>query len=205
MYRLLLTCLTLSMASFVLAQSESNIEIEVQEEDGIRSIKIIKQINGQEKIIEWKGAGELPEAILEEMDEIEIHFSDEDGQGIEVIRSESSTQSGFLGVMLKKEVTITNDNGIESRIESISNILDDVVVDSPAEKAGLQAGDKIVKIGNTSVENHTDLLDALTEYEAGENVSISYERDGVLKETEAILAEAKGKMKRKKIRKEIRE
>ena len=49
---------------------------------------------------------------------------------------------------------------------------------SPAEQAGLQAGDEIVAVGNQQVRNHADLLNALSRYEPGDQVDILVQQDG---------------------------
>jgi aminopeptidase YwaD len=56
--------------------------------------------------------------------------------------------------------------------------LDGVRPGSPAEKAGLRAGDFIVKLGKTPVKNVYDYTYALGEMRAGEEVEVAIRRDG---------------------------
>jgi hypothetical protein len=49
---------------------------------------------------------------------------------------------------------------------------------SPAEKAGLQSGDVIVRFGKTEVQNIYDYMYALGEYKAGDKVPVTVLRDG---------------------------
>jgi len=55
-------------------------------------------------------------------------------------------------------------------------LLDGVRDDSPAAKAGLKAGDKIVKIGNREVKNVYDYTHALGEMKAGQEYEIEVKR-----------------------------
>jgi aminopeptidase YwaD len=59
--------------------------------------------------------------------------------------------------------------------------------DSPAEKAGLQAGDTIVALTGVTVRTLDDLVFALRSKRAGERVEVIYRRDGQTLQTEAIL------------------
>ncbi|MED4729302.1 trypsin-like peptidase domain-containing protein [Aneurinibacillus migulanus] len=52
---------------------------------------------------------------------------------------------------------------------------------SPAQKAGLQMYDVIVKLDNQEIENSAQLRKYLFEKRAGDNIEISYYRDGKLK------------------------
>lgn len=61
---------------------------------------------------------------------------------------------------------------------------------SGAEKAGLQKGDVILKIGGKSVSNAAYLKYELYQYNAGENVEITYMRDNKMKTTTITLGKA---------------
>ena len=69
-------------------------------------------------------------------------------------------------------------------------LLDGVRDDSPAAKAGLKAGDRIVKIGNTDVKNVYDYTQALGEMKAGQEYVIEVVR-GSEKLTLKITPEAR--------------
>jgi S1-C subfamily serine protease len=56
--------------------------------------------------------------------------------------------------------------------------LDGVRAGSPAEKAGLRAGDVIIKIGNLPIKNVYDYTYALGELRAGEEIEVVIRRDG---------------------------
>ncbi len=51
-----------------------------------------------------------------------------------------------------------------------------VEANSPAEKAGLKAGDIIVEVGDTIIASHSDLISALSEMKAGDTVQLKYFR-----------------------------
>jgi hypothetical protein len=59
---------------------------------------------------------------------------------------------------------------------------------SPAEKAGLRAGDVLVKIGDTAIGSMKDFSDALKRYDAGTRIVVTFLRDGIATTAEAVLA-----------------
>jgi membrane-associated protease RseP (regulator of RpoE activity) len=64
----------------------------------------------------------------------------------------------------------------------------EVIDDTPAEKAGIKAGDVITAVGNTSVDDANDLMKALADEEG--NVSLSIVRKGTRRTIEADLGDA---------------
>jgi aminopeptidase N len=58
---------------------------------------------------------------------------------------------------------------------------------SPAEKAGLQAGDVIVKLGDKAIGSMRDFSEALKAFAPGAKVTVTYQRDGQTKSAEATL------------------
>lgn len=67
----------------------------------------------------------------------------------------------------------------------------EVTKESAAEKAGLQKGDIITKVGDTKIENPSDLSEAIGSKKAKDEVKITYKRDGKEKSTKATLQERK--------------
>jgi len=57
-------------------------------------------------------------------------------------------------------------------------LISEVVSDSPAEKAGLKAGDVIVKIGGEEIEDEDDVGEAVREHDPGDAVDFVIQRDG---------------------------
>jgi membrane-associated protease RseP (regulator of RpoE activity) len=57
-------------------------------------------------------------------------------------------------------------------------LINEVMEDSPAEKAGLRAGDVIVRMDGNEVEDVDDIRDAIEDKEEGETIAVSVLRDG---------------------------
>ncbi len=58
---------------------------------------------------------------------------------------------------------------------------------SPAEKAGLQEGDVVVKLGETPIGSMRDFSEALKALAPGEKVTVTYQREGQTRTVEATL------------------
>ena len=85
--------------------------------------------------------------------------------------------SAFLGVVSEK-----NEKGVT--ITSVEK-------ESAAEKAGLKKEDIITKVGDTKIENSTDLYDAIGKYKPEDKATITYLRDGKEATTTATLSKNK--------------
>ncbi|MEO5763572.1 MAG: PDZ domain-containing protein [Vicinamibacteria bacterium] len=57
-------------------------------------------------------------------------------------------------------------------------LVNSVVEGSAADKAGLKAGDVLIKVGSTSVEDASDLRDAVNDLEGGHATALTVIRDG---------------------------
>jgi putative serine protease PepD len=62
---------------------------------------------------------------------------------------------------------------------------------SPAEKAGLAAGDVLLRVGARKVANLHDLVDALRAGRPGDVVEVEYQRQGVATVKKVTLEERK--------------
>ena len=67
-----------------------------------------------------------------------------------------------------------------------------VVSGSPAERAGLEAGDRIVAIDGKAIATQRDLGDVLHGLEAGKQVTVEVRRDGDRKRRDVTLGERRG-------------
>ncbi|WBB98114.1 trypsin-like peptidase domain-containing protein [Solwaraspora sp. WMMA2059] len=61
---------------------------------------------------------------------------------------------------------------------------------SPADQAGLAQGDVVVRIGDTPVNDSDDLVAAVQSGQVGEQIEITYERDGEARTASATLVDA---------------
>lgn len=84
----------------------------------------------------------------------------------------------FLGV-----VTEDHDKGA---------LVEEVQKETPAEKAGLQKGDIITKVGDKKIDSPSDLSEAVHAKKPNDEVDITYLRDGKEKKTKVKLSESKG-------------
>ena len=60
----------------------------------------------------------------------------------------------------------------------IDCVIDDVKAGGPADKAGLQRGDRVLALEQQTVRVFHDLVDALKQYNIGDTVTITVERLG---------------------------
>ena len=68
--------------------------------------------------------------------------------------------------------------GVTSKSDDGGATIETVTKNSPAEKAGLQKGDVITKIGSTHIDNADDLMEAVGKYKPADKVNITYKRNG---------------------------
>ncbi|HEX5059639.1 MAG TPA: PDZ domain-containing protein [Kofleriaceae bacterium] len=85
-------------------------------------------------------------------------------------------QKGRLGLSvlqispeLRVKLGASRDNGV---------LVDRVVADTPASKAGVQVGDVIAEVDGDAVQSAADILDAMSERKKGEHITIALVRDG---------------------------
>ena len=83
-----------------------------------------------------------------------------------------------LTPQLKSEYNLSVDHGV---------LIVGVFSGDPADKAGLQAGDVIIKFGGEEINNREELVTAIRTYEPGDTVEIVFMRGEEEKTTEATL------------------
>jgi membrane-associated protease RseP (regulator of RpoE activity) len=92
----------------------------------------------------------------------------------------------FLGVELQN---LTDQLAEYFKVKDGKGVLvASVVKDSPAEKAGIKAGDIIVKLNDKQIEKHAGLIDQLEDLKVGDEVSVTVVREGTEKSLKATLA-----------------
>ncbi len=95
---------------------------------------------------------------------------------------------GFLGVGLQGLTDQTREIAGTDKGALIANLTDD----SPAAKAGLQAGDVITRIGDTEIEGPGQLADLIRGRKPGDRIHVVYFRMGKRHEAEVTLGERPG-------------
>lgn len=64
------------------------------------------------------------------------------------------------------------------------DIVANVTIGSSAYEAGLEKGDKLLKIGDTTLSNDSNINDVISHYKPSDTVTVVYERFGVQRETQ---------------------
>lgn len=76
-------------------------------------------------------------------------------------------------------------------------LINDVIDDSPADKAGLEDGDVIVRLGSDVVDDSGDLSKAIKSRKPGEKVDLVIYRDGEKKDISVVLGESQERKDRR--------
>ncbi|MBF9067988.1 S1C family serine protease [Streptacidiphilus fuscans] len=97
----------------------------------------------------------------------------------QMIQSGKVTNSGraALGISTRTVITGTSSNGTPNTGAGIVS----VTAGGPAAKAGLQAGDVITQLGGTPIDSVATLSTVLASYKPGQQVQVTYLRDGATK------------------------
>jgi len=129
-----------------------------------------------------------------------LHMKDEDGdKKIKIIKKFNmddelfltDEKAGFLGVQIQD---LSDQLSTYFKLKDGNGVLvSEVVEDSPAEKAGLKAGDIITKVDGDDIEDASDLTTTIRSYDPETKVSVSIVRDGKEKKLNAKLGEAENK------------
>ncbi|NIP41875.1 MAG: PDZ domain-containing protein [candidate division Zixibacteria bacterium] len=104
-------------------------------------------------------------------------------------------QKAWLGVYMQD---LTEDIAEALGIEVEEGVLiNDVIEDSPADKAGLEDGDVIVRLGSDVVDDAGDLSKAIKSRKPGEKVDLVIYRDGEKKDFSVVLGESQERKDRR--------
>jgi len=97
-------------------------------------------------------------------------------------------KGGYLGVQVK-----ALSDQLQSYFEVQNGVLiEKVMEDSPAEKAGLKAGDVITSINDRKIDDAEDLVRTMNYFNPEEEVEIAFNRKGDKKEVSAVLDKKPG-------------
>lgn len=105
-----------------------------------------------------------------------------------------SKNSVFLGVKVEELTDQLREYFDVS--DGLGVLIAEVVKDSPAEKAGLKAGDVITKIEDREVKDYHDLIRGLNYFDPNDEVEVFFVRDKSKKSIDVILAEPQDKFKK---------
>jgi putative serine protease PepD len=101
----------------------------------------------------------------------------------------NNAKAGFLGVSAEPVSSLSDSAktrlGIPSDVTGL--VVTEVTVGEAAEKAGLQQGDVITKVGEAEITSQGDLGLAVRSHAPGDKVTITYVRDGKTANAEATL------------------
>ena len=99
------------------------------------------------------------------------------------INATKEGKGGYLGVQVKDL-----SDQLQDYFEVKTGVLvEEVMKDSPAEKAGLKAGDVIVSINDRKIEDYEDLIRTVNYYDPQEEVTVSYVRKGDTEKSKVVL------------------
>jgi len=110
-------------------------------------------------------------------------------KGADWVKKESSTRP-FIGIYPQ---TIDHDKREALDFKGDGVLVEDVVSDGPAQKAGIKPGDIITKIDGDKIEDESDFRAAIRDHEPGDKVKVSVVRDGLKQEIEVTLVERTSK------------
>jgi serine protease Do len=104
---------------------------------------------------------------------------------IDELIAEGEVNRGFLGITIQ-EITPALAQQFDLAVDHGVGILS-VQPGRPADQAGLEQGDIIVRLGDREIRTSGELFDALTEHRAGDRVEVEYYHNGRLGTTEVTL------------------
>jgi len=179
---------------------EKEVEIKVDKrgtsEAESYKIKVIE--NGEEKIMEWDGEGEMPEGMQKIMMENDIQMQEErikrrikksSTEGAVERRENKKTQVQQIDKEWYKKhqtfdyydpnkailgVTVSNENG--------EVFIKKVMENSVAQRSGLAVGDVITKIEEIDIDSVKKLVDTIASYKPGDTVLMQINISGQEKE-----------------------
>jgi len=177
------------------SDDNDQVKITCEVEDGIYHIVLTEDGNRQEFEFSKDNLDDIGKSLKEILADADINLNlnitdipdiddipDMDKHRM-MMRMSSDT---WLGVYLQP---LTEQLRDYFRVKDDAGVLiSEVVEDSPADKAGLKAGDVIIAVGDEEVEEQDDIIEEIREREEGEVVEIVVVREGRIKTFTAELA-----------------
>lgn len=100
-------------------------------------------------------------------------------------KSDTNPRPAFIGVY---PTDLDKDRREALEFSGDGILVEDVVEDGPAEKAGIKAGDIVTKIDGDAIKSSEDFRAAVRKHQPGEKVKVVLLRDGTEQEFTALLA-----------------
>jgi type II secretory pathway component PulC len=120
---------------------------------------------------------------------------EEEGAQVEVEKTVELLPDGSEKTVITKTIIKPATNsaflGVAPGDAIIGGVLLELIIEnSPADKAGLKKGDIITQINETTINTFKDITKALATFQPEETINIGYTRDGKKNQTKATLAKA---------------
>jgi len=165
------------------SEDDEQVKIVCEVEDGICHIVVTNNGNIQEFDFSIEDIGEDLSEILGEID-VNLNFNVTDIPNID--------ESWDMGINGKMMMRFSKDIWLGIYLQPLTEqlrdyfrvkdgkgvLISEVVKDSPADEAGLKAGDVIIAVGDEDIEGQDDVVEAIREREEGEEVEIVVVRKG---------------------------
>ncbi len=162
--------------AFKTKMEEHDIEIDADEGEPRKMMKMkFKDEDGNEEIIEWDGDGPMPEKLKEHQRKMRrekkgMHHWKDSG------RAEKFNGRGYNHKYGKKAKL-----GVEIEDTAAGVVINDIIADSAAAKAGLQQGDIFSEVDDTKIDSMDRLFAELATHDPGDQIKIKVLRGGSVK------------------------
>lgn len=155
---------------------------EMDNDSGMEEKVIIIELddNGEKKVMKWNSDEEMSEEMRNMLKENDVEF--EESGNVTVKKKKiykKSSDSRFYEVKVKMDIGLNpTPDGVEVAF---------VQPDGPGDKAGIQEGDVLVRIGDQMIFTDESVYKALSNYEPGDTVQVEVLRKGEKKSMDVIL------------------
>lgn len=186
------------------AMAKIHAKLDTDGEEGCSKVKIVKKIKEHNCKKENCDPATCKHAKKKECKKDEMVWqSKDDDKKVKIIKKYKSDndllltdeKTGFLGVQIQD---LSGQLAEHFKVKDAEGVLvSEVVEGSPADKAGLEAGDIIVKVDDKEIESASNLTAVIRSYEPKSKVKIKVVRDGKKKSFDATLDEAENRFPQK--------
>lgn len=167
----------------VLDEHNIDLDQEIASGKGEKKMKVMKIIdeNGNEQIIEWNGEGRMPREMREKDHE---HMRKHNTMGYD---KRGGRGDKFNGRGYSHKYGNKAKLGIEIEETAAGVVVNDVMEGSGAKVAGMQQGDIITVVDDTSIDNLDRLYAELATHNPGDTVKVKVMRGGSTKKLNVTL------------------